>query len=343
MPQIDSHLTAKLYVDNVIDQSSLLRLDPDETLDLDNQDSIILKSTLTEPKTIIEIPTKAFIDSLHEENERSRRDLGVDFYDESSDLGKNYQSNDFNGNIILNVRSIQINHDPSNDNHVSNKKYIDDELDKNTILRFNQTLQNYLKVSVGNDTYNLTKYDKIQLTDTTVMESGNTGGYLLPYWKIICNVKNGNGKIQNFIKSTKSTSPTGNSGATSLPPIGTAFMFIETSSNNYGSNDVFVSWERTDIIQITNITFYCNRFSTSDPNLRSKGRFRIQLILEDNTWDTQYTIAKNSQYSDNSTDWTLLNLDFTIQNYGVKLIYDQIDTAHADMCFSNITITHSVY
>ena len=133
LPQIDSHLTAKLYVDNAIDQSSVLRLDPDETLDLDNQDSIIVNSTLTEPKTIIEIPTKAYIDSLHEENERSRRDLGIDFYDESSDLVKNNQSNDFNDNIILNVRSIQINDDPSNDNHVSTKKYIDDELDKNTI------------------------------------------------------------------------------------------------------------------------------------------------------------------------------------------------------------------
>ena len=32
----------------------------------------------------------------------------------------------------------------------SQKKYVDDELDKNTIVRFNQTLQNYLKVSVGN-------------------------------------------------------------------------------------------------------------------------------------------------------------------------------------------------
>ena len=53
LPQIDSHLTAKLYVDNAIDQSSLLRLDLDETLDLDNQDSIISNSILTEPKTII--------------------------------------------------------------------------------------------------------------------------------------------------------------------------------------------------------------------------------------------------------------------------------------------------
>ena len=174
------------------------------------------------------------------------------------------------------------------------------------------------------------------------MKAGNTGGYLLLYWKIICNDENNNGKIQNFIKSTKSNSPTGNSGATSLPPIGDSFIYIETSSNNNGNN-VFASFERTDFIQITNITFYYNRFSTSDNNLRGMGRFRIQLLLEDNTWNTQYTIAKNTQYSDNSTDWTLLNLDFTVENYGVKLIYDQINTSHADLCFSNITITHSVY
>ena len=122
------------------------------------------------------------------------------------------------------------------------------------MLRFNQTLTNYLKVSVGNDTYNLTKYDEIQLTDTTVMKARNNGGYLLPYWRIVCNDKKNNGKKTNFIKSTKTNSPTGSSGATTLPPVGTAFKYIETSSNNNGNN-VFVSLARTDIIQITKITF----------------------------------------------------------------------------------------
>ena len=59
LPQTDSHLTAKLYVDNAlsdgVNETSLLRLDPDEKL---KQDSIILNSTLTSPKTIIEVPTK---------------------------------------------------------------------------------------------------------------------------------------------------------------------------------------------------------------------------------------------------------------------------------------------
>ena len=175
------------------------------------------------------------------------------------------------------------------------------------------------------------------------MKSRNTGGYLLPYWKIFCNDKNNNGNVSNFIKSTKSNSPTGDSGATTLPPIGIAFMYIETSSGNHGNN-VFCSFERADIIQITNKTFYYNRFSIlADDNLKAMGPFRIQLILEENTWNTRYTIAKNTQYSDNPSDWNLLNLDFTVENYGIKLIYDKIDKPHADMCFSKITITHSAY
>ena len=169
-------------------------------------------------------------------------------------------------------------------------------------MRFNQTPENYPKVSVGDDIYNLTKYNKFQLTDITTMKAGITGGYLLPYCKFFCNDKNNNGKIQNFIISTKTNSPTGDSGATISPPIGGAFMYIETSSSNHCHNRVFVSLVRTYIIQITNIRFYYNRFSSSDVNLRGMGRLRMQLLFEDNTWSTQYTIAKNTQYSDNSTD-----------------------------------------
>ena len=73
------------------------------------------------------------------------------------------------------------------------------------------------------------------------------------------------------------------------------------------------------------------------------GRFRIQLLSEDNTWSTRYNIPKNEQCSNISTDLTIISLNFSVEKYGIKLIYDQIDTAHADMCFSKITITHSVY
>ena len=228
-PQIDSHLTPRLYVDNSIDESSLVRNNKDNDFsnyNLTNINSITLNTQAVNDNQVI---TKAYVDQFHNDNERNRRDIGLSFYNEEVDLVKNNQDNDFNDNKLININSITINNNPTDDNHVSNKKYIDDELNKNTIVRFNQTLQNNLKVSVGNDTYKLTKNDKIQLSDTTVIKNGNTGNAVLPYWKIICNDKNNNGKISNFIKSTITNSPTGQSGATQLPPIGNAFKYIETS------------------------------------------------------------------------------------------------------------------
>ena len=334
----------KNYIDNSINENTIVRNNKDNDFgnyNLTNINSITLNKQAENDNEVI---TKAYVDQFHQENERSRRDLGIDFYNESNDLVKKNQDNDFNDNKLTNISSITINNNPTDNNHVCNKRYIDDELSKNTIVRFNQTLSNYLKVSVGNDTYNLTKYNKIQFTDITEMRYPNIGSDLLQKWNIKCNNKNSQSKISDFIKSAISNSPTGHSGATSLPPIGNSFMYIETSSSNHGDDKVFISWERTDIIQISNITFYHNRYSILiDDSKKSMGRFVIQLLLEDNTWSTQYTIDKNIQYSDNSTDWSLLNLDFTVENYGIKLIYDQIDTPHADMCFSNITITHSVY
>ena len=333
---------SKNYVDNMLDESSLLRLNSNETLDLNNQDSILLNSTKTSPITIIELPTKAYIDSLHEENERSRRNLGIDFYNESSDLVKNNQDNDFNNNKLINLDSITINRNPTLDNEVSNKKYIDDQLDINTIVRFNQTLSNYLKVSVGSDIYHLTKYEKNYISDLTEMRAPNNGLYLLQKWIIECKDRNNNAKINNFVKSTKTQSSTEDSGATSLPPIGNSFMYLESSGVNHGDNTYSIL-TRKDIIQITNISFYYNRFSISDENLRAQSRFRIQILLENGNWDNKYTIEKNSQFSNTSTEWTHLSLDFTEENYGIRLIFERIDTAHADMCLSNISITHTLY
>ena len=99
---------------------------------------------------------------------------------------KNKQENDFNDKKLTNTDSITIKRNPNSDNEVSIKKYIDDLLNKNTIIRFNQTLENF-KVSVRNDTYNLTKHNKIQIIDTTNMKTGNGGSYLLPSWRIFCN------------------------------------------------------------------------------------------------------------------------------------------------------------
>ena len=87
-PQIDSHLTAKLYVDNSIMRSvngpTLLRLGFDEELKLDEQNSIILSSSHTFPETIIELPTKKHVDSLHEII-RNRRDLSSVYNDHENE------------------------------------------------------------------------------------------------------------------------------------------------------------------------------------------------------------------------------------------------------------------
>ena len=323
LPQIDSPLTAKLYVDNAINEATLVKNNQDNDFSNYNLTNVISITLNKQAENDNEVITKAYVDQFHQENERSRRDLGIDFYDESSDLVKNNQDNDLNDNKLTNIDSITVNRNPTSDNELSTKKYIDNELDKNTIVRFSQTLSNYLKVSVGNDIYHLTKYEKNHITDLTEMKAPNSGLYLLQKWKIVCKDKNNNAKINNFIKSTKTQSPTENSGATELPPIGNSFMYLESSGKNNGDN-TYVKLIRTDIIQITNISFYYNRFSISDENLRAMTRFRIQILLENGNWENKFTIEKNSQFSKSSTEWIRLSLNFTQENYGIRLIFDRI-------------------
>ena len=158
-PQIDSHLTPKLYVDNALDEESLVRNNQNNAFNNNNLTKIS-NITLNKPaENDNEVITKAYVDQFHNHNERNRRNLGLFFYNEEVYLVKNNQDKDFNDNILTNIDSIAVNRNPTSDDEVSNKKYIDDELDKNTILRFNQTQQNHLKVPVGNDIYNLTKYN----------------------------------------------------------------------------------------------------------------------------------------------------------------------------------------
>ena len=75
-----------------------------------------------------------------------------------------------------------------------------------------------------------------------------------PIEKLSVMIKMETVKKINFICLTKTNSPTGKSGATSLSPNGSSFMYIETSASN-NVNDAFCSIERTDFIQNSNITF----------------------------------------------------------------------------------------
>ena len=187
LPQSDSHLTAQLYADIAIDEPSLVRNNQDNDFNYYNLTKIKSITLNTQAVKGDQVISKAYVDQFHQEDEQSRRDLGKDIYDESNDLVKNNQDNDFNGNKQTNIVSMTINRDPTSDNKVANKKFVDDSVGDGSVLRFNQTLENKLKVSVGNDTYNLTKDDKNQIIDTTIIKSGDSGGYLSPYWKNICN------------------------------------------------------------------------------------------------------------------------------------------------------------
>ena len=180
LPQIGSHLTAKLYVDNSIDESSLVRNNKDNEFgnyNLTNINSITLNKEAENDNQVI---TKAYVGQFHQENERSRRDLGIDFYNESSELLKNNQDNNFNDNKLTNINSITINTTPTDNNHVINKKYVDDQLDNDKLVRLNDDSNDgYLKVNINNSTYNLQIYNKTLLTDTTIIKYPNSGGYLL--------------------------------------------------------------------------------------------------------------------------------------------------------------------
>ena len=56
-------------------------------------------------------------------------------------------------------------------------------------------------------------------------------------------------------KSTTTNSATPITAATILPPFGFSFMYIEKNGNNHGPN-VHVKFERTDIVQLSDITFH---------------------------------------------------------------------------------------
>ena len=92
------------------------------------------------------------------------------------------------------------------DCHVVNLSYFNECLDESTILRLNDdSNEKYLQARVNNVDYNLQIYNKTQITDTTIMQNGNTGGYVLQKWLIECLDAVGSGKISNFIKTTKTT------------------------------------------------------------------------------------------------------------------------------------------
>ena len=124
LPQIDSQLTAKLYVENSSHKPCLVRNIQDNDSGIFNLTSIKSITLNKQTENENEVITKAYVDQFHQENERSRQDLRLSFYDEEVDLVKNFQDNDFNDKKTTNMDSITINRDASLENEVTNKKYV---------------------------------------------------------------------------------------------------------------------------------------------------------------------------------------------------------------------------
>ena len=76
------------------------------------QDSIILNSTLTSPKTILELPTKNYVD--------------IKIKDPS--IIKNKDHVDFNDKNLDNVRWIKVNKRPAVEEYLTAKLYVDNAL-----------------------------------------------------------------------------------------------------------------------------------------------------------------------------------------------------------------------
>ena len=219
LPAIPEQLTAKYYVDQAnlssIDALSLVRNNHDN--DFNNQNLANKNSTTFNTQTVNDnqVVTESYVDQFHQENGQSRREVGLRFYNQSSDLVKINQENSFIDKKSINLHSVIVNRSPSSDDQLTNKKIIDDSLSGDVLrlsLRFNQTLESYLKVSVGNESYSLTKFVEIQIRDKTEIHFSNIRSNLLQ--KLIFEKTESNGsQIGHFIESTKLNSQTSYSGA----------------------------------------------------------------------------------------------------------------------------------
>ena len=123
------------------------------------------------------------------------------------------------------------------------KEHIHDTLGEGKFLRLNQTLEKCLKDSVGGTVYNLSKNNKRQFIDETIIEYTNSCGYLLQQLNKNCSKKTTGRKMQKSSSYLR-----GKTGSTSLLQVGDEFLKIETSAINCSDEKVFEKFERTAFI-----------------------------------------------------------------------------------------------
>ena len=156
-PAGNEHLTPNNFVDKAKNENSLVTKNQDNDLNkynLSNINSIILKTKAVNENQVI---TKSLVDQFYQENEQKKPKFGCHFSNESNDFVKNNQDNDFIDKKLINVNGITVYRTLNSHNKLTRKIYVDDRIGVDNILRFNQRLENHLKVSFRNDVFNLNK------------------------------------------------------------------------------------------------------------------------------------------------------------------------------------------
>ena len=68
------------------------------------------------------------------------------------------------------------------------------------------------------------------------------------------------------------------------------------------------------------------------------GRFRSQPLSSDNSWSFRYNIPENDRCSNSSGQRKQVSSYIKIENYGIKVVYDQIHKQHDHMYFCDISM-----
>ena len=120
MPALGEPLTAKFYVDQVVsnrvEEPTLVRIKQDKNFNnpnLTNINGITLKTQADDNQDI----TKSYADQFHQENEQARRNLVIDFHNDSSNLvKKSNREKIFNDYKLMNLNIVTVNRNPTWDN-----------------------------------------------------------------------------------------------------------------------------------------------------------------------------------------------------------------------------------
>ena len=121
MPALGEHLEAEFYVDqaisNSVNEPSLVTTNRDNDFNNFKLTNIEGNTLNSQAVNDVEVISKPYVDNHYQETERPRRDLGLDFYNQSSDF-----SREFKDNKSTNLDSIPPNRNRCSGNELANKK-----------------------------------------------------------------------------------------------------------------------------------------------------------------------------------------------------------------------------